>query len=362
MSGDFIFPLRTRKSELNAFFKAFPNFPKDTVHPKISEMNFETYWNFRKYQVNNLKISLMKRLNLALSKEITELPEEDLRKLGLSNLPKEELKELGLSSLNSIPDLKKLSPEQLNLDSFNLDSLDLDTLLGNVEDSDSARVKKIKDVLSKVGLADTAANRNEYYKRMLKLYDGISIDVQKPSKEYPNGRTVITKNGDELVIIKEDLSNNLNNMIFEIPSSLTKGNDPKTLEKLDQAITAMIDQTTRMRERSDDKRLEISGYENNPRVALRIYELAILQGSKPTLHKDTLAAWRAKAISENDPNGKFAKALKDYEKLVMSKPLSTFKKLKKLAAKKIQDRAKKPATETEPTTSAPATTAYLKKM
>lgn len=175
--------------------------------------------------------------------------------------------------------------------------------------------------------------QKEYLNKCLALYKNVSIEVDPATVPPSKQQAYIKCDGKTLVSITTDNTDNKNNMIFKIDPSLKD-------QELDRAILLMIDQVTRQQERSMDNRLEIFGYENNPTIALRIYQLAILEGSRPEIHKDTLAAWQAKAANTSNPDerNKFNNAL-DFLKLSETELKST--DLNNFLAKQPQPHLKK---------------------
>lgn len=159
-------------------------------------------------------------------------------------------------------------------------------------------------------------DRIAYLQQILKLFEDVTITVDS------NNTASIKKNGETLVAIKEDTSHGLNNMEFEIPLDVLNGDKAK----LEHAIALMLDQATRVLERSHDTKKEfvISGYEDSPEVVLRMYYSALLQGLKPKIDNDTLKYW-----DDNKAKEPFKTSLDKYKQLLTylkAKP----KKLKEL--------------------------------
>ena len=190
-------------------------------------------------------------------------------------------------------------------------------------DSEDVKLKTWAKIKQKLPwMPDNFEARKAYLKQIKNLYEDVSIEIDQknPNKAYI--KSGVKENDDEdgpkqagktLITITSDHSNNLNNMVFEINPSIK---DPK---ELDKAICVMMDQAVRNKERSVSNRLEISGYHNRPDIVLRIYQLAILQGHRPTINNGTLAAWQAKANDPNNPDqNKFQQAIDfhtKYEKI-----------------------------------------------
>lgn len=298
---NFIYPLRTEKLELQNFFN-FPNKfenyqtkqpfqeflekgnylisgskPPDyklkfnSAQPIIEQMRFDMYFTFRNYQIQNMQQEIQKNIDL-------------------------------LERLRLHPD----------------------------ENNELQEKKWLKIFKKRPEITNTFEARKAYFEKLKNLYKDVSIEVDPD--EHNKGNNVahiykldpVTKQKMQLVTIKTDHSGGKNNMSFTLDSSL-KGKD------LDNAIVLMMDQSTRKQESSKSNLLEISGYKNKPEIALRIYQLAILQGSRPTIHQDTLDAWQAKADDINNPErDKFAKAIKFHEKYKDIAAKNRINKLKKL--------------------------------
>jgi len=294
--GKFLYPLKTNKFELQNFFnsKSFEKYQKDApfgeflkdylmplseltgsadkpnYHLKynsaqalIQRMPFDMYFEFRNYQAQNIKNQL-ERLNL----------DEDDKT--------DELKQAKWKLFNkTFPFAKPFTT-------------------ANFEE------------------------RKAYFKQLRELYKDVSIEVDPKDSQKAYIKQGVKPNDKTLVSITTDHTVNgnshLNNMILTINPSL-KG------AELDHAIRLMMDQSTRQQERSMDNQLEISGYHNKPEVALRIYQLAILERSRPEIHPATLEAWKKKveAFKDSDPkrSAEFQRALDFHDKFktLATKPL-----------------------------------------
>jgi hypothetical protein len=273
-----VFPLETTSSELYAFQQYLTNEPKYLANPAplnmgwvekklfdpkviINKMNFEAYWKLRAFQIQQMQKQLKREL------EIYDSPIYSNR-LNLKH--------------------KKNSEE------FETDS-------------------NIEQIFNGIGKKE---DRIAYLQQMLKLLEDVTITVDS------NNTASIKKNNETLVAIKEDTTNGLNNMEFEIPLAVLNGDKAK----LEHAIALMLDQATRVLERSHDTKKEfvISGYEDSPEVVLRMYYSALLQGLKPKIDNETLKYW-----DDHKTEDRFKTSLDKYKQLLpylKAKP----KKLKEL--------------------------------
>lgn len=291
-NNDFIYPLSTKKFELNNFFNTyyrdseaknsiskelhgyFQNFQNSSPYKLINErrakqliqkMPFDMYMNFRNYQMSQMQPQAEQQLN-------------DLQKrLNLIQTSPDNFKD------NS-PWWEKFAPKWLN------------------------------KLQGKQDPTETLKARIDYYKKITKLFKNVSMSsepddpkVAKDPKTYYIKRKTDDGNQETLVTIKEKANNRLS---FTI--------NPKLIgEQKKDAILIMLDQTTRQRERSASTELTISGYLGNPKMALQIYQLALLQGSTPSISEKTLTEWGRRSTDESlseEERNKYLEALKFHDK------------------------------------------------
>lgn len=111
-----------------------------------------------------------------------------------------------------------------------------------------------------------------------------------------------------LVTIETDHTDNQNNILFKINSSLTG-------QELDNTILHLIEFITQQKQ--PKIALEISGYKNNPTMALRIYQFALVQELSPSIDPNILKAWEegsANDASNPAESHNFKKNISYYEK------------------------------------------------
>ena len=296
------FPLNTQMDELINFEQYLINNPpySQTKHPFgliyqkkifgdffgntgeiIKEMDFNTYWALRDFQMLELQFQLQKRLKL--------------------------LEENG---------------------EFEADDSWFDKL----------RIK--------MGWADTPEDRITYIKKMLALMDGVRIEPDPDNSKNNTNNMLITKNGTPLVSITENLVGGSNCMTFKITKEVING-DPQQLKN---AIEILVDQATRLLERSNDheRKFRISGYLNHPEIVLQMYLSAIAHDLQPTIESDIEQHWIAKSSDPSlskEEQTKFTEALDRYHDLVdvlqeknEEKKSGMLQKIKKLIAKKFAEK------------------------
>jgi|GEM_PF-1467197 hypothetical protein len=264
-----IFPLNTRMEELHGYQQYLVDNNKFQKNDKplgisglkkynllgnpanvIKKMDFNTYWDFRNYQIQLMRQNLLNRLKLLQEAEGEE--------------PKDT----------------------------------------------SNRVSRF------FGSTEPFADRKAYFEKMLDLLQDVAI-VPDPNnnKENKTNNMLIQKNGKTLVSISENVDGDLNNMEFKIPKEIVAAGG----KDLDNAVALLVDQATRVLERSNDheKAFHITGNSKTPEVALKMYKAAFLNGLKPEVSKKDLAHWQDQAENASDPatKEKFTQALKDHEEL-----------------------------------------------
>jgi hypothetical protein len=263
-----IFPLNTRMRELYGYQQYLVENNKFQKNDKplgisglnkynwlgnpanvIKKMDFNTYWDFRNYQIQLMRQNLLNRLKLLQEAEGEE--------------PKDT----------------------------------------------SNRVSRF------FGSTEPFADRKAYFEKMLDLLQDVAIVPDPNNKENKTNNMLIQKNGKTLVSISENVDGNLNNMEFKIPKEIVAAGG----KDLDNAVALLVDQATRVLERSNDheKAFHITGNSKTPEVALKMYKAAFLNGLKPEVSKKDLAHWQDQAENASDPatKEKFTQALKDHEEL-----------------------------------------------
>ena len=317
-NDDFIYPLSTKKFELNNFFNTdyrdsdakqsinkqlhdyFQDFQNSPPYKLINErvakqliqkMPFDMYMRFRNYQMSQMQHQagqqlndLQKRLNLLIPTSPANTVNPDDFK-------------------DNSPWWEKFAPKWLN------------------------------KLQGKQDPTETLKARIDYYKKLTALFKDVSMSPVPDDPKVPqDSKTYYIKRGigdnqKTLVTIKEEENNKLS---FKISSKLTE-------EEKKDAILIMLDQTTRQRERSASTQLTISGYLGNPKMALQIYQSALLQGSTPSISEATLAEWGRRSKDESlseDEKRKYVQALIFHDKYqkIITDPKKR-RNLRKLIAK-----------------------------
>lgn len=268
-----VLPLSTKKKEIEWFNESITDRSQrinmdGKAQNILSRMNFEVYWQFRNFQIENIQALLLERFKLQ-----QEVDPADPNKTKLQSID---------STLNQLIDaMYEAYPW----------------------------TRKFAETVGGVTTRSTTKEREEYLNKIIEFYSGVSIVIQPEDQEKKTPRQVFIQKEDPtnqqkttLVTITE---NSDNTTTFKIPPEVIKG-DPV---QLDHAVSLMMDQATRSRERSWDLNQTISGWHNRPDIALRMYQLAILNGSIPKISGTTIEAWKQMANSNDPRAAEFKKAM-----------------------------------------------------
>lgn len=316
-NDDFIYPLSTKKFELNNFFNTYykDSNAKQSIDKKLYDY-FQDFSNSPPYKLINERVA--KQL-------IQQLP------FGMyMNFRNYQMSQMQHQATQQLNDLQ----QRLNLiQTSTASTVNPDDFKDNSPWWEKFAPKWLNKLQGKQDPTETLKARIDYYKKLTALFNNVSISSEPDDPKDPKDPTTyyikreIEGNQKTLVTIKEELNNNLS---FKISSKLTE-------EQKKDAILIMLDQTTRQRERSASTELTISGYLGNPKMALQIYQLALLQGSTPSISEKTLTEWGKRStdesLSEQERN-KYLEALKFHDKYQkITTDLTKQKKLRKFIAK-----------------------------
>lgn len=260
--------------------------------PILAHMSPKMYMRFRKYQIEQIK---------DISKEITDfLIRLDLKKDEITgsriidNTPSKEINQ-NIEKLKKELETIKVSQEAAAKELEELkNNTQLEEALKKQEiEKKEAELKQfeeqittIKDNIYKAFSEDPYyRERVKYYEKMHNLYKDITLEEKSIGNITEYSICYKDNNGQDIELSKMKIDTKQKTLVCEIPGGL----DPSMQEK---AALTQIDLLTRNMERSYDLKLNISGFANNPKMALRLYLNAAQQGFIVKIDESTLNAWK----------------------------------------------------------------------